>query len=232
DAEGHSRSDDPGTPNTGLGPVPYADRGALEFQGTSAGNQPPVAKLTVTPSSGVEPLNVTADASGSSDPDGTIASYRFDFGDGTAAGRSSEAVAADPSRADNCTARVTVTEPEADAGSASAAVNVTRAGNQPPVAKLTVTPSSGVEPLHVTADASGSSDPDGTIASYRFDFGDGTVVGPQSGATATHTYAAGNWTARVTVTDGAAATGTASATVTVARANQPPVAKLTVVPSS
>src|SRR5207253_8295836 len=65
----------------------------------------------------------------------------------------------------------------------------------PPTAALTVTPSSGVEPLSVTADASASSDVEGPIASYRFDFGDGTVVGPQSGATATHIYAAGSWTA-------------------------------------
>src|SRR5439155_330554 len=101
--------------------------------------------------------------------------------------------------------------------------------HQRPVARVTVTPSSGTAPLAVTADASASSDPDGTIASYRFDFGDGTVVGPQAGATATHTYAAGTWTARVTVADNGGATATASATVTVAPAgNQPPVASLTV----
>jgi parallel beta-helix repeat protein len=32
DAEGHSRVDDPATTNTGLGPRPYDDRGAYEFQ--------------------------------------------------------------------------------------------------------------------------------------------------------------------------------------------------------
>src|SRR5207249_7685083 len=85
--------------------------------------------------------------------------------------------------------------------------------------------------LAVTAIASASTDPDGTIASYRFDFGDGTIVGPQPGATATHTCAAGTWTARVTVTDNGGATATASATVTVSPANQPPVARLTVTPS-
>jgi parallel beta-helix repeat protein len=32
DADGRSRVDDPATPNTGLGPLPYVDRGAFEYQ--------------------------------------------------------------------------------------------------------------------------------------------------------------------------------------------------------
>ena len=36
DAEGHARVDVLSVPNTGLGPVPYADRGALEFLGCTA----------------------------------------------------------------------------------------------------------------------------------------------------------------------------------------------------
>src|SRR5439155_1759555 len=84
----------------------------------------------------------------------------------------------------------------------------------PPVAQLIVTPSTGLAPLPVVASAVGSSDSDGSIASYRFDFGDGTVVGPQSLPTAAHTYAAGRWTCTVTVTDNAGATATASVAVT------------------
>jgi len=185
DAEGKARSDDPSTPNTGLGPVTYADRGALEFQGTSPPNQPPVASLTVTPSSGTAPLAVTASASGSSDPDGTIASYKFNFGDGTVVGPQSGSTATHTYAAGTWTASVVVTDNAGATGTASKTVTVTSGTNQPPVASLTVTPSSGTAPLNVTADAAGSHDPDGTIATYKFDFGDGTVVGPQSGATAT-----------------------------------------------
>ena len=92
----------------------------------------------------------------------------------------------------------------------------------PPVAALTLTPSSGRAPLAVTADASLSHDPDGTVASYRFDFGDGTIVGPQVSPTAPHTYAQGGWTAAVTVTDNSGATATASVDLTVAVPDQPP----------
>src|SRR5439155_5952231 len=129
----------------------------------------------------------------------------------------------------NCT--VVVTDNAGATGSASVVVTAT-AANQPPVARLTVTRSSGTAPLAVRAEASASSDPDGSITSYRFDFGDGTVVGPQSSSTATHTYAAGRWTCTVTVTDNAGATGSASVVVSAASPNQPPVANLTVTPSS
>jgi hypothetical protein len=84
----------------------------------------------------------------------------------------------------------------------------------------------------VRADASGSSDSDGRIVSYQFDFGDGTVVGPQAAATATHTYAAGNWTATVQVMDDGESNATASTQVTATPPNQPPHAALTVTPSS
>ena len=87
----------------------------------------------------------------------------------------------------------------------------------PPVAGLTLSPSSGTVPLAVTADASGSTDTDATpIATYAFDFGDGTVVGPQAGATAQHTYsAAGPYTVTVTVTDTGGLSSTATGTVNV-----------------
>ncbi|MFC0036739.1 PKD domain-containing protein [Actinomadura rayongensis] len=63
-------------------------------------------------------------------------------------------------------------------------------------------------------DGSGSGDPDGTIASYAWDFGDGQTG---TGATANHTYAAaGTYTVKLTVTDDDGATAEKSDTVTVA----------------
>src|SRR5580765_597766 len=216
DAEGNARADDPGMPNNGMGPVTYADRGALEFQGsTPVANRPPVAKLTATPPSGTAPLAVQLDASGSSDPDGTVASYRFDFGDSTAAGPQTSAVANHTYAAGHWTATVTVTDDKGATATATDTVTANApAANQPPVAKLTATPPSGTAPLAVQLNASGSSDPDGTVISYRFDFGDSTAAGPQTSAVANHTYAAGHWTATVTVTDDKGATATATDTVT------------------
>jgi len=82
---------------------------------------------------------------------------------------------------------------------------------------LSITPTSGTAPLTVTASAAGSTDSDATgIASYRFDFGDGSTAGPQSGPSTGHTYAvAGTYPLLVSVTDTAGLTTTAGAVVTV-----------------
>ncbi len=75
--------------------------------------------------------------------------------------------------------------------------------NQLPVAKLSVTPTSGSAPLTVTASTEASTDPDGTIASSRIDFGDGTVSNSRS---ASHTYiGAGGFIVTATVTDNSGA---------------------------
>ena len=76
------------------------------------------------------------------------------------------------------------------------------AGNQPPNASFTAS----CTDLACSFDGSGSSDPDGTIASYAWDYGDGATG---TGATGPHTYAtAGTYTARLTATDDAGATAT------------------------
>jgi PKD repeat protein len=62
-------------------------------------------------------------------------------------------------------------------------------------------------------DASASYDPDGSIVSYAWDFGDGAT---STGQNPSHTYAAdGTYTVSLTVTDDSAATDTASQDVTV-----------------
>jgi PKD repeat protein len=92
----------------------------------------------------------------------------------------------------------------------SAGSSVSAPVNQPPVARFTASPTG----LAVSADATASSDPDGTVASYAWDFGDGTAAG--SGSRPSHTYAAsGTYPVRLVVTDDRGATGTVSHDVTV-----------------
>jgi len=88
------------------------------------------------------------------------------------------------------------------------------APNQPPGAVASGTPNSGVAPLTVNLSSAGSSDPDGSISSYSWNFGDGTAA--SSSASPSHVYQnAGSYTAVMTVTDNRGATGTAQVSITV-----------------
>jgi len=52
------------------------------YQGGGGGNKPPIARISAGPTSGPAPLTVNFDGSSSADPDGSIVSYVWDFGDG------------------------------------------------------------------------------------------------------------------------------------------------------
>ncbi len=66
-----------------------------------------------------------------------------------------------------------------------------------------------------------STDPDGTIASYSWTFGDG---GSSAAQNPSHTYAAGGtYTVTLTVTDNSGASSSTSQSVTVTQPNSPPV---------
>lgn len=172
--------------------------GGKSQNGGPKANQSPVASLTLDRASGAAPLTVTASTTGSSDPDGTIASTTIDFGDGSA-----EVSGTSSGHTYNAAGTYTVTARVTDNGGLSAtatkAVTVSAAGNQPPVASLTLDQTSGTAPLTVSASTAGSADPDGTIASISIDFGDGTV---DNAVTAIHTFnTAGTYTVKVTVAD-------------------------------
>ncbi len=99
-------------------------------------------------------------------------------------------------------------------GSLSDAFSITRdtTPNTPPVASFT----SSCTNLSCTFDAAASLDADGTIASYAWDFGDGSTG---SGISTSHTYGAANsYPVRLTVTDNRGGTGSTTRTVTVTAA--------------
>ncbi|MCW4002933.1 MAG: PKD domain-containing protein [Candidatus Bathyarchaeota archaeon] len=89
-------------------------------------------------------------------------------------------------------------------------------GNIAPIARF----SSSTNDLTANFDASASSDPDGSIVSYAWNFGDSQTG---SGVTTSHTYsAAGTYNVVLTVTDNEGATGTVSHGVTVTEPTEPP----------
>lgn len=172
-------------------------------QGTLV-NKVPTASFTAT-STG---LTAAFDASASADEDGTVTGYAWDFGDGTT-GTGVTASHAYPDTAASYTVTLTVTDDAGATGTTTRTVAITPPANTPPTASFTST----AVGLDAAFNAGGSTDADGTIASYAWDFGDGATG---TGATATHTYAAaGTFTVTLTVTDNRGATGTSTAPLTV-----------------
>ncbi|MCC7478033.1 PKD domain-containing protein [bacterium] len=192
-------------------------------------NNPPVAAVSPTPGSGTLPLDVTWDASASTDSDGTIVSYDWDMdNDGTfEISNGGPSQNANYAAGGSFTVGVRVTDDDGATDTATNSVEV----NIPPVAALLASPASGNTPLNVTWDALGSSDIDGSITSYDWDMdNDGTFEITNGGPTQPAVYTAGGiQTVGVRVTDDDGATDSTTSTCDV---NEPPLASLTPNPGS
>lgn len=148
----------------------------------------------------------TFDASGSTDPDGSIASYAWDFGDGA------KGEGAKPShtytKAGTYAVKLTVTDDSGESGTLTKQVT---AGTSEPPAGQAPSASFSLSCWYADCsfDASASTDPDGDIASYAWKFGDSTTG---SGVTASHRYpsAQRTYTVQLTVTDRGGRSGTTS----------------------
>ena len=154
-----------------------------------------------------EKLTVTVDAAASSDADGTITDYAWDWGDGTPVGSGVEATHT-YEEGGSYTVELTVTDDRGATSTASRVVEV--APNQDPLAAFTAS----VSGLAAEVDASASSDVDGTVVTYFWDWGDGNAEeGP---ASTSHTYAEdGTYTITLTITDDSGGTATTVDEVTV-----------------
>ncbi|HCP32377.1 TPA: hypothetical protein DIT45_03945, partial [Candidatus Acetothermia bacterium] len=180
-------------------------------------NQPPVASFTTSPPSPEVLEWVRFDGSSSYDPDGTITSYSWNFGDGN----TGSVVAPYNRFAAPGTYTVTLTVTDDD-GASDTKTHTVQVGptNQPPVASFNYSPPSPEVLEWVRFDGSSSHDPDGSITSYSWNFGDGntgSIVAPYNRFTAPGTY-----TVTLTVTDDDGASDTKTHTVQIGPTNQPP----------
>lgn len=192
-----------------------------------AGNQSPVANAGADVN-GQTGAPIVFNGGGSSDPDGTIASYSWTFGDGGAA------TGASPSHAYAVAGVYTVVLTVTDNCGRTATDSLTAtvvnpdpcAGNVPPVAQAGPD-IVGVVGQGLLFQAGASHDPDGSIVTYHWTFGDG---GSATTANAVHAYTApGVYFATLTVTDNCGATSNDQLVATVSLAdpctgNQPPQA--------
>ncbi|MFO0840480.1 MAG: PKD domain-containing protein [Phycisphaerae bacterium] len=175
--------------------------------GTSNFNLPPVPIVSSDVVRGVVPLTVrfTSDAS---TEDGVIVTRTWDFGDG---GTSTDI---SPTHIYRTTGDFNVRLTLVDDGGLSASRTLTVSVTQAPVAVIatdrTAAPSA---PATINFDGSGSFDPDGTIRTYQWDFGDSTRLFV---ATTPHTYSQpGTYRAQLTVTDDKGVTNATSVIISI-----------------
>ena len=158
------------------------------------------------PYSGSVGAAVSFDGSGSTDPDGNIATWAWDFGDESGSSGPTPNHTYDAGGKYTVTLTVTDNSGETDKGTSEATIGI---GNLPPVADAGG-PYIGAAGVPKTFDGTGSIDLDGDTLTYAWQFGDGN---PGTGPTPTHTYAnQGSYSVSLTVTDDADATSSAATT--------------------
>ena len=163
---------------------------------------------------GDEGEEITFDASNSYDPDGTIVSYTWDFGDGTTA----TGKVVTHAYADNGVYTVTLTVKDNDGATDTDTVTAT-INNVPPTADAGG-PYSGYVGEEITFSGSASDPGTADTLTYTWDFGDGTTA---TGQTVTHVYSApGNYTVTLTVEDDDGGVGTDTTTATITEAPAQP----------
>jgi len=173
-------------------------------------NGTPVASFTYAPSTPITQADVTFDASLSTDSDGRIVSYAWNFGDGSQG--SGAVVKHDFSAAGSYTVTLTVTDDRGQSASVSKSVSVS--STTAPKADFVVSPATPAVNQRVYFNAAASTASVGrTIVSYDWDYGQGRQ---DSGLLVWHIYTEpGTYTVVLTVTDDAGNKGTTTKTVTV-----------------
>ena len=157
----------------------------------------PVAIFTYSPSFPIVDESVTFNASNSYDPNGYIASYKWDFGDGNTATLTEPITTHAYAIEGNYTVTLTVTD---NGGFNDTSTQIVRVRNYP-IASFAYYPSNPFVDETVTLNASSSLPRGGVIVSYKWDFGDGIVTSASS-PVMYHVYKIiGNYYIILTVTD-------------------------------
>ncbi len=196
-------------------------------------NSPPIADFTYSPAEPRVGESITFTADGSSDPDGSIASYAWDFdNDGIfeiQGGDSAKTVVYTFDRGGAYAVTLRVTDNEGASTDKTIQVSVTWSA---PVADFSVNPNEPKIGETVTFDGSSSTDEDGngTIVSYEWDF-DGDMRTDARGKTVNHVFSVvGAAKVTLTVTDNTGLQG--QKTVWVNVQSTPPVAAFTFTPAT
>ena len=173
----------------------WSDQGHECRQRLTFSGAEPTAAFTTEPGTSINEIKLNASASTAP---GGVARYSWQFNDESAPSESTGPTMTHKFGTGEA-ARVALTV-FASNGTPIGTANTVVPGDEGPTAAfsaLTAAPASGVP---VEFDAAASSDPDGSITAYEWQFGDGSA--PGSGSTPSHVFTApGNYTVALSVTD-------------------------------
>lgn len=174
---------------------------------TKADNRPPTAVFTTSPRAANVGQNIIFDAANSSDKDGKIVRYHWDFDDTTE--DLGVSVEHSFSSGGNYTVTLTVTDNEGKKDRANLTVRI----NEYPKARIDLAGPDVKVLEQVRFSGQNSSDPDGSVVDWKWEFGDGATG---SGAQCLHAFGdTGTYIVNLTVTDDFGARANRSQAVTV-----------------
>lgn len=186
------------------------------FQTVDIGdNQPPTADFSISPDAPRTNQLVTFDGGLSTDPDGSIATYSWSLGNGVT--REGQTVTTAYPAAGSYTVTLNVVDDKGKTATVNKTVSIT--GNQAPTASIEASATTVRIGEIITFNATGSSDPDGTIEEYAWQFAPGIV--DTDPVTTYGWFQAGVYVVVLTVTDNDGAQDFASQIITVTD-NTPP----------
>ena len=183
-------------------------------------NRPPVARLDATPQRAGVNERINFSAALSYDPDGNITKYLIDFGDGNDTGWTTKpAIGYYYTAPGVYNASVRVQDDEGTLSELVGNVTITVA-NALPVVNISVSPATGdIHTFFQFTVSQSSYDPDGSIVSYLWMFGDGAT---DSGSAVSHNFSRpGRCTVTLRATDDLG--GSTEATLNVTIGNLAPV---------
>jgi len=158
-------------------------------------NRAPITRFTFAPERGATNTTYRFDAVASTDEDGTITNYQWDFGDNKKG--IGPTISHKYGKTGTFVVTLTVTDNDSATGVATATINV-RQGTAP-TAKFSINPQSGDVNTTYNFNASLSTDADGQITKYLWNFGNGQTA---SGVTTSFNFpSAGTYFITLTTTD-------------------------------
>jgi len=198
-------------------------------------NLPPTPALSAKEAAGKVGQVIHLSANKSTDPDGTVAFYHYEFGDGDSSGWFNASSVIHMYREIGVyypSVRVRDDLGAESNGTAFTQMEINEEGlptqNVLPTAKLTTSLTEVLTKVPVQFDGTGSTDADGKVTQYLFDLGDKTSTDWSISPTLVHSYdSPGTYDVTLRVMDNAGGLSTNKANVTVnVSINQPPSAVL------